>query len=82
LRVRVLFFSLYSDAAGSEAVVELNPGSSVRELVEKLTEAYPKLQVLFNQVKPLVLVNGSLAQPDHILSEGDEVAIIPPASGG
>ena len=80
--IRVRFFSLYSDVAGFEAVLELKPGSSIAELFALLVERFPALKHVFEQVKPVILVNGVVASPDKVLSDGDEVAVIPPASGG
>jgi molybdopterin converting factor subunit 1 len=80
IRVKSLFFAAYRDLLGTaEAEVELPEGASVRDLVQVIRgrpggDAIPEL--------PAVAVNREYSQPDHLLSDGDEVAFIPPVAGG
>ncbi len=81
MKVKVLYFSLLRDASGKVSeVVELGEGSRVRDLLEFLRGRYPKLRELGLGI--LVAVNGREVREDWELSEGDEVALMPPASGG
>lgn len=82
IHIRVKFFSLYSDIAGKEDHLVFDKEVSIRELVRKILEKYPGLSELFERVKPLILVNGSPINGDQVLHDGDEVAFLPPASGG
>lgn len=81
MTVRALFFASYRDLAGmDELEVELVPGSSVRDLVLLLRRqggAWRRLPEA-----PVVAVNMDYADLSAPLSEGDEVAFIPPVSGG
>ncbi len=80
--VKVKFFSLYSDVAGPETTLKLSNKASLSDLVNRVVEKYPGLQELFKKIKPLVLVNGEKVDSNYMLKDGDEVAFIPPASGG
>jgi len=51
----------------------------VKELKEKLTIDYPKMKALTSL---LIAVNEEYGDETHILSERDEIALIPPVSGG
>ena len=82
VRVRIRFFSLYSDVVGDELVIELGGDASVKDVVESLLKNYPRLNELFDRVKPVVLVNGVRVNEDYVVRDGDEIAFIPPASGG
>lgn len=82
MKLRVRFFSLYSDVAGDSVDVELEDGARVKDLVRVITSLYPRLKELFADIKPIVLVNGVARNSEYKLSEGDEIAFIPPASGG
>ncbi len=78
--VHVRFFAHYADLAGMRACdTELPEGSTVGDLVQRLREDLP-LQSL--PPEPLVAVNRDYADLGRPLVSGDEVALIPPVSGG
>jgi molybdopterin converting factor small subunit len=52
----------------------------VRALQGLLNERYPSLRAGITAVR--FSVNRQFADDDHVLADGDEVAIIPPVSGG
>ncbi|MGH7457552.1 MAG: MoaD/ThiS family protein [Longimicrobiaceae bacterium] len=77
--VRTVFFASYRDAAGAgELSVKLPDGASVADLVSRLrSDGLGSLPP-----DPAVAVNAEYAPLHTRLSEGDEVAFIPPVSGG
>ncbi|HET7631132.1 MAG TPA: MoaD/ThiS family protein [Gemmatimonadaceae bacterium] len=80
MNVRVLLFASYADAAGvSELRVEVTPGATVGELVERVRQ---RLGSATLPPQPLVAVNQVYARADLRVAEADEVAIIPPVAGG
>jgi molybdopterin converting factor subunit 1 len=81
IAVRVLLFAALREAAGArELTVTLPEGATVADLRAELAEAYPALAPLLPNSG--VAVNQELAEPDAPLRPGDEVALIPPVSGG
>ncbi|HEV2132216.1 MAG TPA: molybdopterin converting factor subunit 1 [Longimicrobiaceae bacterium] len=81
MNVRALFFASYRDLAGTdELAFELPAGSDVAVLVQRLRAAGAGWQAL--PPAPVVAVNMTYASLATPLSEGDEVAFIPPVSGG
>lgn len=81
IAVRVLFFAAYRDLVGTSALdLELPPGSSVGDLVAGIRGRGRPYDVL--PADPAVAVNRRYAGLDVPLSEGDEVAFIPPVAGG
>jgi len=83
MRLRVRLFSVVRDVVGSsELTIELPEGAKVKDLVNALVEMYPKLKELEEEIPLLVLVNGSPASDETPVGQGDEIALIPPASGG
>jgi molybdopterin converting factor subunit 1 len=81
MQIRAHFFATYRDIAGTdELVVELPEGASVADLVERLRSRGRAWLTL--PAKPAVAVNLTYAPPGSSLQEGDEVAFIPPVSGG
>jgi len=81
MRVQVLFFGVLKDIVGrpSEAL-ELDEGATVGDVLQHYESRIPKL----GQVLPSVAlsVNQHYAGPGAVLGEGDEVALLPPVSGG
>jgi molybdopterin synthase sulfur carrier subunit len=79
MKVNVLAFGIAKDIFGSSVInVELS-GATTGALKESLEERYPRLKQL---VSYMVAVNNEYAQDEGVLSEHDEIAIIPPVSGG
>lgn len=73
-------FGITKDIVGKTLInFEVPDGISVKELKEKLTENYPKMKALTSL---LIAVNEEYGDDTHILSERDEIALIPPVSGG
>src|SRR5437667_9649885 len=81
IRVRVLFFGAARDAAGREEL-ELSLGSqaNVASAFAQLLGDYPALARFGNSL--LLAVNQEYALPDREISDGDELAVLPPVSGG
>ena len=63
--------------SAAETVVDGEPTVAVLKM--QLETAYPKLHELSSY---MVAVNNEYALPNLLLKPGDEVAIIPPVSGG
>jgi molybdopterin converting factor subunit 1 len=81
MTIRVLFFGVLKDLAGrSTDVVELPQGARVRDLLSHFERQAPKLKALLAAVA--VSVNQEYASAEHELAAGDEVALLPPVSGG
>lgn len=81
MRVHVLFFGSLKELAGKASdEVELPDGASIRNLlayyeaqIPRLTPSLPSIAVALNQ---------EYASPDARLKAGDEIAFLPPVSGG
>ena len=79
--VRLRFFaSLRERLRRSETVWELPDGASVDELWAALCGQWPQLTDLASSIS--FAVNREYVERDHRLSDNDEVALIPPVSGG
>ncbi len=79
--VKVLVFASLKDILGSGTCdVDVPPGARVDDVVRALCAAHPDLgpRVPFLRYA----VNEMLVARDHRLQEGDEVALLPPTSGG
>ncbi|NJL34192.1 MAG: MoaD/ThiS family protein [Chloroflexaceae bacterium] len=64
----------------SELRLTVEPDTTVGMLWERLTETYPRLQHYTGRV--MLAVNQEYSNASTVLHDGDEVAYIPPVSGG
>jgi MoaE-MoaD fusion protein len=81
MRVRVLFFGMLKDLAGrSGDLLDLPDGASVRDVV--LHYALQSVRLKESMASVAVAVNQQYAGTDTVLKCDDEVALLPPVSGG
>ena len=74
-------FAGYREKVGQASLeLELEQGSTVGLLASEMADRYPTL--IGDSSKLVVAVNEEYQDHGHILSERDEVALIPPVSGG
>jgi len=81
MRVRVLFFGQLKDIVGlDQDEAELSDGARVEDLFERYGRRFPRLA----EFRPSIAasVNQEYAGWRESLSAGDEVAFLPPVSGG
>ena len=79
--VRVRLFARLRELAGFELEsVEVPPDSTVADVYEAVRRAHPDFQVEQESVR--AALNQEFADWDEVVSNGDEVAFIPPVSGG
>jgi len=80
MTINVLAFGIAKDIFGNSSVsLELANDATVYNLQYLLEQQYPRLKQLASY---MVAVNNEYALPEDTLHERDEIAIIPPVSGG
>ncbi len=84
MKVKVKYFSLLRDYTRRvEEEIELPDNARLEDLLNKIAEKYPELKTLSDDGVPAIpLVNGRYVDTKYKLRNGDEVALMPPASGG
>ncbi|HEX8254703.1 MAG TPA: molybdopterin converting factor subunit 1 [Thermoanaerobaculia bacterium] len=81
MKVRLLFFAVLRDIAGSdERDLVLDEGTTAADVWQSLRTSYAKLADYTQP--PMIAINETYAAPDAVLREGDELAFIPPVAGG
>lgn len=81
MRVRILLFAALRDRAGrSELDLEFEDGATLGEVRAELERRFPGL---LTRSRAAAAVNAEVARDEDVrLCEGDEIAYLPPVSGG
>ena len=77
MEVRVLFFGVLVDVTGT-SLKSYRDVKSVSDLMFRVKDEFPEI-VHYNY---RISVNNHMADNDPILSDGDEIALMPPFAGG
>ncbi|GAA3761629.1 molybdopterin converting factor subunit 1 [Terriglobus aquaticus] len=78
--MRVLFFGMLRDRFGQAEELEQFPGQTVADLLRYYRAVSPELNALWDALA--VAVNQQYATVTTQLNDEDEVALLPPVSGG
>ena len=81
MRVTVRLFARLRDIAGSaELIRDAVAGATVGSVWRDLVRDYPELASYERSISSAV--NADYAKMDHRVGDGDEIAFLPPVSGG
>ena len=81
MHVRVLFFGMLKELVGHPAdEADFPPGADLRSVFERYASRHPRMRELAGSI--VVARNREFAEISTPLAEGDEVAFLPPVSGG
>jgi molybdopterin converting factor subunit 1 len=81
MKVKTRFFAAIKDIVGtSEVELDLPPGTTAGALFQRYCQRHPALQRYADNT--MISINLEFVPPDTRLNEGDEIAFIPPVSGG
>lgn len=81
MKMKVKLFTALRDAAGLEDVfLSWRQGMTPRDVLQSLREIFHPMSALLDV--SFVAINGRYAAPGAVLMPEDEVAVLPPVSGG
>ena len=81
MRVRVLFFGMLKDVVGrTEDQLELQPGADLKSVFDHYCSRVPRIREMAGSI--LLARNQEFADLTAAVSDGDEIAFLPPVSGG
>jgi molybdopterin synthase catalytic subunit len=78
----VKLFAILKDIVGTGEIKISTSPTTVSELLQQLSNHYPELSPILSRGGILISINQEFAKPDSQLKDGDEVALMPPFSGG
>ena len=76
------FASLKSIAEKEEEQIEVQSSISMDQLSDIISKTSPKMADIIRDNKIMISVNQEMADADTVIHDGDEVAFLPPFSGG
>jgi molybdopterin converting factor subunit 1 len=81
ISINLLYFAFVKDKTGVEFdLLDLPSDTSIKSLIKIILEKYPSLSNIIDMIK--ISVNYKIVDVDTILKDGDEIAFLPPISGG
>ena len=81
MKIRVRLFAALHEVVGhQELEVEVEPGTTAGELLDSLVAEHSKLARYLDVIQ--VAINEEFAERDAPIADDDEVALLPPVSGG
>ena len=81
--ITLKYFASLRDLAEKEedSLVIKNP-ITIDQLSDIISKTTPKMGAIIREKKVMISVNEEMASADTIIHDGDEVAFLPPFSGG
>ena len=77
----VRFFARYAELAGCDwSAVNVSTPATVGDVIARVREVFPGTQAM--PPRPLAALNRRQVKHDAQVNDGDEVALLPPLSGG
>jgi molybdopterin converting factor small subunit len=81
MKIKVQLYAQLRDAAGISTLdVDLRERATIAQLIEQIYEIKPALRAHDKSI--LVGAGVNFVERDYVLSEGEEIAIMPPVQGG
>ena len=81
ITIKILYFAFIKELTGVRTdTMKLPDGSTINNLLTNILDIYPQINNLLKTIK--VSVNYKVVDKNTILKDGDEVALLPPVSGG
>ena len=76
------FASLKAIAEKEEDHLDIENPITIDQLSDIISKTAPKMGIMIREKKVLISVNQEMASVETIIYDGDEVAFLPPFSGG
>ncbi len=83
MMVTVKYFASLKQMAGKEEdQFKVDEGTTLEQLSEMIGQSVPQLGDMVREKKVLISLNYDVVPLDTVVKDGDEIALLPPFSGG
>lgn len=81
--VNVRFFANLKDLVGTDSMsFEIEENVTIKDFTSILLSKVPALKDIMEKRRLFISLNQEMAQNEDIINDGDEIALLPPFSGG
>lgn len=80
--VRIVFYGPLADIMGRERAVSMSAETTVRQMMESLCGEDAEFKAAIARARVQFAVNDVIGPADAPVKDGDEIAVLPPFSGG
>ena len=81
--ITVKYFANLKQMAGKdEDHFDINEGTTLAQLSDLIKQSVPQLGDMVREKKVMISVNYDVVPLDTVVKDGDEIALLPPFSGG
>lgn len=81
--VTVKYFANLKQIAGKdEDQFDINEGTTLAQLSDLIEQSVPQLGAMVREKKVMISLNYDVVSLDTVVKDGDEIALLPPFSGG
>jgi MoaD family protein len=81
--VTIRFFAVLKKLLDRDSMhIQLTGPATLKTLLDRIESEIPSIRSVIKEGRTLIAVNQEIAQDETVVSDGDEVAFLPPFAGG
>ena len=81
--VTIRFFAVLKKLLDRDSMhLQLTGSTTLKTLIDRIESEIPSIRSVIKEGRTLIAVNQEIAQDETVVSDGDEVAFLPPFAGG
>jgi len=80
--MKVVFYGRLAEAIAPAIELDASAACSIAELRQRLAADHPEAANSLGSKRSRALVGASLVGDDHVIAAGEQIAFLPPVSGG
>lgn len=81
--VKIIFFGILKSLLKQDQIdLELDEERNIGDLINRLKQEYQNFENIYKDRQIVIAVNQEIADEDTTIKPGDEIAFLPPVSGG
>ncbi len=81
--VTIRFFAVLKKLCDREELkLSISGPITVKELIDLAEKEVPNIRTIMKESRAMLAVNQEMVDENHMLEDGDEIALLPPFAGG